>query len=72
MSYEMIYNYTHFLKTGNWKWYLEVLFEFFSYCFRLNCPNYALNLSYCHFNMRVLEEENMSANKYLDQGGFSG
>ena len=42
----MLLNFLHFLRIGNWKANLEVLFEFLPYCFHLNCHNYACNLSY--------------------------
>ena len=68
---DMLLNYIHFLWTGNWKGYLEVLFDFFPYCFRLNRQNYARNLSYYYVHIQALEEENIAAYKYLEQGGFS-
>ena len=69
---DMLLNYTHFLRTGNWEGYLEVLFEFLPYCFRFNRQNYARNLSYDYVHMRALKEENIAAYKYLEEGGFSG
>ena len=32
----ILLNFLHFLRIGNWKGYLEVLFEFLPYCFRLH------------------------------------
>ena len=68
---DMLLDYTHFLRTGNWERYLEVLFEFLPYCFRFNRQNYARNLSYYYVHMRALKEENIAAYKYLEEGGFS-
>ena len=34
---DMLLNYIYFLRTGNWKGYLEILFNLLPYCFRLNC-----------------------------------
>ena len=45
---------------------------FLLYYFSLNGQNYARNLSYCCVYMWALEEENIAAYKYLEQGGFSG
>ena len=45
---------------------------FLLYYFSLNCQNYARNLSYCCVYMWALEEKNIAAYKYLEQGGFSG
>ena len=61
----------YFLRTGNWKGHLEVLFDFLPYCFCLNCQNYARNLSYYYVHMRALDEKNIAAYKYLEKGGFS-
>ena len=35
----MLLNYIPFLSANNWKGYLEVLFDFLTYCFRLYCQN---------------------------------
>ena len=69
---DMLLNYIHFLRTGNWEGYLEVLFQFLPYCFRFNRHNYARNLSYYYVHMRALKEENSAAFEYLKNGGFSG
>ena len=69
---DMWLEYIHFLRTSNWKGYLEVLFNLLSYRFRLNCQNYTQNLSYYYVHMQALDEENKAAYKYLGQGGFSG
>ena len=61
---DMLLNYIHFLRIGNWEGYLEVLFEFLPYCFRFNRQNYARNLSYYYVHMRALEEENKDAYGY--------
>ena len=68
----MLLKFLHFLQTGNCKGYLEVLFEFLPYCFRLNCHNYARNLSYYYVHMRASKEKNAATYKYLEKGGFSG
>ena len=61
---DMLLNYIPFLWTNNWKGYLEVLFDFLTYCFGLYCQNYTRNL-------RSIMEENIAAYKYLEQSGFS-
>ena len=68
---DMLLNFIHPLRIGNWKGYLEVTFDFLPYCFRLNRQNYARNLSYYYVPMRALEEENIASHKYLEEGGFS-
>ena len=68
----MLLNFLHFLRIWNWRGYLQVLFEFLPYCFRLNRHNYARNLSYNYVHMRALKEENAAADKYLEEGGSSG
>ena len=60
------------LRTGNWEGYLEAIFQFLPYCFRLNHFNYARNLSFYYVHMRSLKEENKEAYEYLQNGGFSG
>ena len=62
---DMLLNYINFLRTGNWKGYFEVLFDFLPYCFRLNRQSYARSLSYYYVHMRALEEKNIAAYKYL-------
>ena len=69
---DMMLNFVHFLRTGNWKGYLEVIFQFLPYCFRLNRHNYARNLSYYYVHMLSLKEENARAYMYLENGGFTG
>ena len=44
---------------------------FFPYCFHLNRENYAQNLSNYYVYMQALEEENLTAYKYLEQDGFN-
>ena len=68
----MMLNFIHFLRTGNWIGYLQIIFQFLPYCFRLNRHNYSRNLSYYYVHMMSLREENSSAFKYLEDGGFSG
>ena len=51
----MLLNFLHFLRIWNWRGYLQVLFEFLPYCFRLNRQNYARNLSYNYVHMRALK-----------------
>ena len=68
----MLLNYVHFLRTGNWKGYLEVFFDFLPYYFRLSRQNYARTLSYYYVHIQALEEENTAAYKYLEHCGFSG
>ena len=68
----MLLKFLYFLQTGNCKGYLEVLFEFLPYCFRLSCHNYARNLSYYYVHMRASKEKIAAAYKYLEKGGFSG
>ena len=53
---DMMMNFIHFLRTGNWNGYLEVLFEFLPYCFRLNRHNYARNLSFYYVHMLALKK----------------
>ena len=48
---DMLLNYIHFLRTGNWKRYLDVLFDFPPHCFRLHCQNYTQNKSYYYVHM---------------------
>ena len=43
---DMLLNFIHFLRTGNWQGYLEIIFQFLPYCFSLNRHNYARNLTY--------------------------
>ena len=68
----MLLNLLHFLRIGNWKGCLEMLFEFFPYCFRLNLHNYARNLSFYYVHIRALKKENATVYKHLEEGGFSG
>ena len=69
---DMLLNFNHFLRIGNWDGYLEVLFEFLPYCFRFNRNKYARNLSYYYVHMTALKEDNSEAYAYLQNGGFSG
>ena len=68
----MLLNFSHFIRIGNGKGYLEVLFEFLPYCFRLNRHNYARNLTYYYEHIRAPKEENAATYKYLEEGSFSG
>ena len=68
----MLLNFIHFLRTRNWEGYLEVIFEFLSFCFRLNRHNSARNLGYYYAQMIALPFTNAQAHKYLRKGGFSG
>ena len=69
---DMLLNFIHFLRTGNWMGYLEVIFQFLPYCFRLNRHNYARNLSYYYVHMLSLKQDCPAAWKYLEDGGFTG
>ena len=68
----MLLNFIHFGRTGNWEGYLEVIFAFLPFCFRLNRRNYARNLSYYYAQMIALPFANTQAHEYLKNGGFSG
>ena len=68
----MLLNFIHFGRTGNWEGYLEVIFAFLPFCFRLNRRTYARNLSYYYAQMITLPFANAQAHEYLKNGGFSG
>ena len=61
----MLPNFIHFVKTGNWEGYLEVISEFLPFCFRLNRHNYARNLSYYYAQMIALPFTNAQAHENL-------
>ena len=67
----MLLNYIYFLRTGNWKRYLDVLFDSLPYCFHLNRQSYAQNLSYYYVYMQALWEKDIAPYKYLEQASFS-
>ena len=69
---DMLLNFIHFLRTGNWQGYLEIIFQFLPYCFSLNRHNYARNLTYYYVHMLSLKEDLVSAWDYLNEGGFTG
>ena len=69
---DMLLNYLHFLRTGNWNGYLEVIFEFLPYCFRFNRHKYARNLNFYYVHMLTLKDDNPAAFDYLKNGGFTG
>ena len=68
----MLLNFIHFVRTGNWEGYLEVIFEFLPFCFGLSRQNYARNLSYYYAQMIALSFTNAQAHECLKNGGFSG
>ena len=68
----ILLNFIHFVRIGNWEGYLEVMFEFLPFCFWLNRHNYARNLSFYYARMIVLPFTNAQAHEYLKNGGFSG
>ena len=68
----LMLNFIHFTRKGNWNGYLEAIYEFLPYCFRLNRHNYARDLSFYYNHMCSLEIENPVAYEYLQEGGFSG
>ena len=68
----MLLNMVHFQRSGNWKGFLEIVYEFLPYCFNHNRHNYARNLSYFYCHMRKLENENEEAFLYMLKGGFTG
>ena len=68
----MLLNLIHFVRTGNWEGYLEVIFEFLPFCFRLNRHNYARNLRYYYAQMIALPFTNAQAHDYLKNGSLSG
>ena len=68
----MLLNFIHFVRTGNWEGYLEVKFEFLPFCFWLNKHNCARNLSYYYARMIVLSFTNAQAHEYLKNGNFPG
>ena len=51
----LMLNFIHFTRKGNWNGYLEAIYEFLPYCFRLNRHNYARDLSFYYNHMRSLE-----------------
>ena len=68
----VLLNFIHFVRTGNLEGYLEVIFEFLPFCFRLNRHIYTRNLSYYYAQMTALPFTNAQAHEYLKYGGFSG
>ena len=66
----LMLNFIHFTRQGNWDGYLEAIYEFLPYCFSRH--NYARDLSFYYNHMCSLELENPTAYKYLQEGGFSG
>ena len=69
----MLLNFIHFVRTGNWEEeYLEVIFEFLPFCFRLNRHNYARNPSYYYAQIIALPFTNAQAHEYLTNGGLNG
>ena len=68
----MLLNFLHFLRVGNWEGYLETIREFLPYCSNLNQHNYAQSLSYYYIHMLWLKEENLEASQYLHDRGFTG
>ena len=68
----MLLNFLHFLRVGNWEGYLEKIREFLPYCFSLNRHNYARSLLYYYTHMLPLKEENLEAFQYLHDRGFTG
>ena len=56
-------------RTGNWKGFLHCIREFFSYCFSLNCQNYARNLLSYYIHLANLENSHPDTfNHMLSQG----
>ena len=68
----MLLNFIHFVRTRNWEKYLEVIFEFVPFCFRLNRHNYARILSYYYAQIIALPFTNAQAHEYLTNGGLNG
>ena len=68
----LMLNFIHFTRQGNWEGFLEAIFEFLPYCFRLNRNKYARDLSYYYIHMGSLKSTNPEAYEYLKEGGFSG
>ena len=68
----MLLNAVHFQRSGNWRGFLEIVYEFLPYCFSHNRHNYARNLSYFYCHMCKLETENEEAFMYMLKGGFTG
>ena len=68
----VLLNMIHFQRIGNWKGFLEVIYEFLPYCFNLNRHNYSRNMSYFYCHMLKLKDENIDAFTYLLNGGFTG
>ena len=68
----LLLNYIHFLRVGNFEGALEAIFEFLAYVFRLNRNKYAKDLSFHYVHMRCLSNDNIQAYEYLKDGGFSG
>ena len=65
-------NFIHFTKDENWEGFLEAIYEFLPYCFRLNRHRYARDLPFYYIHMCSLRTENLEAYEYLKNGGFSG
>ena len=68
----MLINQIHFQRVGNWKGFLEVIRQFFPYCFDYNRHNYARSLSYFYCHIRKLEKDNEEACIFMLKGGFTG
>ena len=68
----LMLNFIHFTRRGNWEGFMEAIFEFLPYCFRLNRNKYARDLSFYYNHMCSLKTENPAAYAYLNDGGFSG
>ena len=68
----MLLNFIHFVRTRNWEKYLEVIFEFVPFCFRLSRHNYARILSYYYAQIIALPFTNAQAHEYLTNGGLNG
>ena len=68
----LMLNFIHFTRSGNWEGFLEACHEFLPYCFRLNRNKYAKDLSFYYVHMCALKTDNPEAYKYLEEGGFSG
>ena len=68
----MLLEFLHFLRVGNWEGYLETTREFLPYCFSVNRHNKARSLSYYYIHMLSLKENNLEAFQYLHDGGFTG
>ena len=68
----LMLNFIHSTRSGNWEGFLEACHEFLPYWFRLNRNKYAKDLSFYYVHMCALRTDNPEAYKYLKDGGFSG